>query len=309
MSGNGVIVLGSANLDQIATLPAIPAPGETVLSSARQDRAGGKGLNQAVAAARAGVPTTLLAAVGGDAAGDVLLSEARAAGVDISFVRRVDAATGTAWIMVRPDGENAIVVDPGANGDLRQLTEVECDALARAAVLVVQLEVPLATVSGAVSFARNHGVRVVLNAAPSQPLSADLLAAVDVLVVNEHEVRQLAQTPEATPGDAAAALLTSGAVVVTLGADGALVVRGDSREHVPGVPAEVVDTTGAGDTFTGFLAAGLAVGDDLGEAVRRAVVAGALAVESAGAVPSIPTREQVVERTRAAETLAEGPRP
>jgi ribokinase len=309
MSARRVVVLGSANLDEIALVADIPAPGETVLSGGRQDRAGGKGLNQAVAAVRAGVPTTLLAAVGVDAAGDLLLAEARAAGIDASLVRRVDTATGTAWIMVRSDGENAIVVDAGANRQLRELTDAERAAIGGAAVLVVQLEIPLPTVAEAVSVAHAQGVQVVLNPAPSQTLPADLLAAVDVLVVNEHEARQLAAAAEATSAEAATALLTSvAAVVVTLGADGALVAVAGSQHHVSGIPAEVVDTTGAGDTFTGVLAAALADGEQLIDAVRRAVVAGALAVESAGAVPSIPDSDQVARRLRILDGRTQEPR-
>jgi ribokinase len=283
-----VVVLGSANLDVISTLPSIPAPVETVLSLSREDRAGGKGLNQAVAAARGGAATLLVGAVGSDPAATLLLGEAEAAGIDTSLVRRLPGASGTAWIMVRPDGENAIVVDSGANAAVGSLTDAEAGAIRGARVLVAQLETPLPAVAEAVAVARAAAVTTVLNAAPAQELPDELLAQVDVLVVNQHEARQLSGT--ADPDTAVERLLgLVRAVVVTLGADGALLADACGRRRLPGVPATVVDTTGAGDTFTGVLAAALARGDGLDAAAARAVVAGALAVESAGAVPSIPT--------------------
>jgi len=291
----GVVVLGSANLDLVAAVPTIPPPGVTVLATERDERAGGKGLNQAVAAARAGAHTLLLGAVGEDDAGRRLLDEARYVGVDTRRVRVRAMPTGTAWIMVQPDGENAIVVDGGANASVTALEDDDLAAIAAARVVVAQLETPLSAVQEAAAAAARAGARFVLNAAPSRPLPETLLRDVDVLVVNEHEAADLAG--EADVESAATALLaTVRAVVVTLGADGALVVDADGSRRVPGVPADVVDTTGAGDTFTGVLAAALAAGAGLDAAVRRAVVAGAIAVESAGAVPSIPTAAQVDAR-------------
>ena len=285
MTVHDVVVVGSANLDLIATLERIPAPGETVIALGQDARAGGKGLNQAVASARAGARTAFVAVVGDDDAATVLLDEATAAGIDIAMVRRTSGRSGTAWIMVRADGENAIVVDSGANATLDVLTDDELAVVAAARVLVCQLETPLAAVAQALAAARAAGVRTVLNAAPAGDLPADLLADVDVLVVNEHEARQL--------GDAVS---LAGSVVTTLGAEGAVVLDPSGRRAVPGVPADVVDTTGAGDTFTGVLAASLAAGSDLDAAVARAVVAGALAVERLGAVPAIPTAAQIDER-------------
>jgi len=290
-----VVVLGSANLDLVSTVPTIPAPGETVLSLTRDLRAGGKGLNQAVASSRAGARTLLVGAVGDDEAARLLTTEAEGAGIDTGLVRRVAGPSGTAWIMVRPDGENAIVVDSAANATVENLTEQERVAIAAARVLVTQLETPLAAVTEAATLAREAGVRVVLNAAPARALRDELLACVDVLVVNEHEARHL--SGEGDPGRAAAALeRVVGAVVVTLGAEGALLVDDAGPRRVAGVPATVVDTTGAGDTFTGVLAATLAERASLDNAVARAVVAGALAVESPGAVPSIPTAAQIDRR-------------
>ena len=290
-----VVVLGSANLDVISTLPSIPAPGETVLSLSREDRAGGKGLNQAVAAARGGAATVLVGAVGSDGAGALLLGEAEAAGIDTSLVRRLPGASGTAWIMVRPDGENAIVVDSGANAAVESLTEAEREALSAATVVVAQLETPVSAVAEAAQAAEAGQGLFVLNAAPAQQLPRDLLRRVDVLVVNQHEAATLSGADE-PPAAARALLDTSRAVVVTLGAAGALVADAHGLREVAGVPATVVDTTGAGDTFTGVLAAALAGGADLDAAAARAVVAGALAVEAAGAVPSIPTAAAVDAR-------------
>lgn len=294
-AASDVVVLGSANLDVVSSVPAIPAPGETVLSTGREERPGGKGLNQAVAAARAGARTRLLGAVGDDGAADVLLQVADEAGIDTTLVRRVAGASGTAWIMVRPDGENAIVVDGAANTAVDSLSPDELRAVSTARVLVMQLETPLPSIQEAARSAHDDGARVLLNAAPAQALPDELLSLVDVLVVNEHEARQLSGRD--VPSDAAQVLCGRvGAVVITLGARGALILDADGERTVAGLAARVVDTTGAGDAFTGVLAAGLAAGATLDAAVGRAVVAGALAVEAAGAVPSIPDAAQIEQR-------------
>lgn len=288
----GVVVLGSANLDVYARVPAIPSPGETVLAEGPEHRVGGKGLNQAIASARAGAATTFLGAVGDDDAATTLLAEAEAAGIDTTAVRRVPGASGTAWIVVQPDGENSIVVLGAANRAVTSLTAGERQRIAAGRVLVMQLETPLPAVAEAARVARAHGTTVVLNASPVQELAPDVLGAVDVLVVNEHEAARLG-----VPDDPARA----GAVVVTLGAAGALVADDSGRRRVAGVPAHVVDTTGAGDAFTGVLAATLADGASLDEAVARAVVAGAIAVEREGAVASIPTAADIEARRRELE--------
>jgi ribokinase len=283
-----VTVLGSLNLDVVISVEAVPGAGETVLASGRRRVPGGKGLNQAIAASRAGARTVMIGAVGEDEAGGVLLGAADEAGVDTACVRRVAGPSGTAWVMVQADGDNAIVVDSGANGTMTALRPADLEAVAAGSVLVAQLETPLTAVLEVARAARAAGVRVVLNAAPAADLPADLLRVVDVLVVNEHEARHFSGADRALVG----------ALVVTLGADGALVVDGGGERTVPGVPADVVDTTAAGDTFTGYLAAGLATGASLDEACARAVVAGALAVETAGAVSSIPSARQVDHRSR-----------
>ena len=189
--------------------------------------------------------------------------------------------------MVQADGDNAIVVAAGANGLLDGLRPDDIEAVEGATVLVAQLEVPLAAVLSAARVARSAATKVVLNAAPAQPLPPELLEVVDVLVVNEHEAAELGAAVDSVP-----------VLVVTLGAAGARITDAAGTREVPGIPAKVVDTTGAGDAFTGYLAAGLAAGLALDAAVARAVVAGALAVETAGAVPSIPDAVAVDARSR-----------
>ena len=282
-----VTVLGSLNLDVVIGLGRVPSPGETVLANEQQRVPGGKGLNQAVACARAGARTRMVGAVGDDDAAELLLEAAAGAGVDTGGVRRFAGPSGTAWVMVQEDGDNAIVVAAGANGLLDGLRPDDIEAVEGAAVLVAQLEVPLAAVLSAARVARSAGTTFVLNAAPVRPLPPELLGVVDVLVANEHEAAELGAAADAVP-----------VLVVTLGAAGARITDVAGTREVPGVPAKVVDTTGAGDAFTGYLAAGLAGGLALDAAVERAVVAGALAVETAGAVPSIPDAGSVDARSR-----------
>jgi ribokinase len=280
-----VTVLGSLNLDVVISLDRVPSPGETVLADLQQLMPGGKGLNQAVACARAGARTRMIGAVGDDDAAQLLVDAGAVSGVDVAGVRRVAGPSGTAWVMVQTDGDNAIVVHPGANGTLDGLRPDELEAVEGCAVLLMQLEIPLPAVLSAALLARSAGTTVVLNAAPARALPQQLLEAVDVLVVNEHEAVEL--------GSAAT---SARALVVTLGAAGARLTDADGTRDVPGVAASVVDTTGAGDAFTGYLAAGLAAGVSLDVAAARAVVAGALAVETRGAVPSIPGADAVDAR-------------
>jgi ribokinase len=289
-----VAVLGSANLDLVYDVERIPAPGETVLSLGFASFPGGKGNNQAVAAARAGADTRLITSLGRDEHGDRLAAEARAAGITL-LDRRTDAPTGTASIYVDRRGENSIVVNSGANAELTDLTAVEREAIAEADVLVLQLETPVPTVAEAVRVAKAAGTRVVLNAAPSTAVPPQVLRDVDVLVVNEHEAAELAG-----PGtDPMAALTGHGcAVIITLGAEGALVgVPGEAAVPVPAYTVDAVDTTGAGDTFVGAFAAALD-GEGLEALVAAtgfATAAAAISVQRKGAVPSIPTLEEVRE--------------
>lgn len=270
-----VCVVGSANLDIVATSPRLPAPGETVLGTSYAEHAGGKGLNQAVAAARAGARTTFVAAVGDDDAGRRLLDALTQAGVDTGSVTVAAEPTGRAVITVDDHGENSIVVVPGANA------AVTGAPVPRSRVVLVQLEIPRSAVVAALRAGRAMAAVTILNPAPAAPLDADLLGLVDVLVPNEHELAALEP-----PGR----LLTRGVgtVVTTLGSAGVRVVSAAQEWHQPPFAVTPVDTTAAGDAFCGALAARLAAGEALDAAVRFAAAAGALATTVPGAVPSIP---------------------
>lgn len=276
-----VVIVGSANVDQVFRVSAIPTPGETVLSHGFSVALGGKGQNQAVAAARAGAATSFVAAVGDDAFGASVREGLGADGI-AAAVRTVDAPTGTALIAVDGSGENTIIVEAGANA-LLELTADDEAAIASADVLVLQLEIPLETVARAARVARAAGTRVLLNAAPIRELPAELLSDVDILVVNETEGAFLARS-----GDVAD---LAPVVIVTLGAAGAVAhERGQDDVRVPAPKVTAVDATGAGDTFCGALAARLSEGGTLDESLRFAVAAASLSVQQHGAVPSIPSR-------------------
>lgn len=292
-----VVVLGSANVDMVLNVDRYPVGGETVSASDIREVAGGKGLNQAIAAARAGARTAFVGAVGADESGRKLLETLREEHVDVSAVRTVEAPTGRAIVVVQPSGENTIFVVQGANAAVALGPEA-LRVLGSGKVVVAQLEIPVAVVAEGFAVGRRAGASVLLNAAPAVPLQPDFLDGLDVLVVNEHEAVMLGERPD--PLDAAGVLSRSvGSTIVTLGAEGAAAVTGSGTvDRVPGIPAEAVDTTGAGDTFVGFLAASIAKGVRSSEALRLAVVAGALAVESPGAVPSIPTRALALERIK-----------
>lgn len=289
-----VIVVGSANVDQVFRVERIPGPGETVLSTGLSTARGGKGQNQVVAAARAGATASFVAAVGTDEFGAMTLAGLEADGVDTALVRRVDRPTGTALIAVDDHGENTIIVEPGANAALVGLDEKDAAAIVSASVLVLQLEIPLETVVAAAETARSAGTTVVLNAAPIRDLADDVLALVDVLVVNEHEAAHLAAARGGDLGDLISVVPT---VIVTRGAQGAeLHSRTSEVVQVPAPRVVAVDATGAGDTFCGAFAAALAEGMTPDAALRFAVVAASLSVERRGAVPSIPFRAAIDER-------------
>ncbi|MFI8939875.1 ribokinase [Streptomyces syringium] len=291
-----VLVIGSANADLTVRVDRRPGAGETVHGTDLVESAGGKGANQAAAAARLGARTALLARIGDDAYGELLLTAQREAGTEVRHVLvEAGARTGTALIVVGPDGDNSIVVSPGANDRLtpEDVTSAR-ETVAASAVLSLQLEIPLATVRAAVAVARETGTRVVLNPSPTPDrLEPELLAAADPLVVNEHEARQLSGLTDGIPAEWARALRNRGArsVVVTLGGDGALALDHADAEPVtvPGTAVKAVDTTGAGDAFTGALAVRLAAGTPLAAAARFAVRVGAASVTKAGAQPSYPT--------------------
>ncbi|WP_371631116.1 ribokinase [Streptomyces sp. NBC_00341] len=296
-----LLVVGSANADLVVGVDRRPAAGETVLGSDLAVHPGGKGANQAVAAARLGARTALLARVGDDAHGRLLLESQRSAGVDTTGVLVGGAPTGVALITVDPTGDNSIVVSPGANA---RLTPADIRAaaplLAAARVVSVQLEIPLETV---VETARvlPAGTRLVLNPSPPAPLPAEVLAACDPLVVNEHEARFiLGQGAGTTPESWARALTALGprSVVITLGAGGALAADTRTGEcvRVPSPEVDAVDTTGAGDAFTAALAWRLGLGEELPMATALAVRVGAAAVTRQGAQASFPTAEEIGAR-------------
>jgi ribokinase len=296
-----VCVVGSINLDRVLRVARIPGPGETLLGDAVLTFRGGKGGNQAVAAARSGASTTFLGAVGRDADGEALLQGLQEAGIR-PLVRRVDRPSGTAWITLGDDGENTIVVIPGANGALEELGEDELDAVRAARVVLLQQEIPEPTVAAATAAAARAGATVVLNAAPSRPRDAVPLPDVSVLVVNEHEAADLLGGAMEPRPAAEALLAVVPAVVVTVGGEGAVVaVRGAEPVHLPARRVPVVDTTGAGDAFCGALAAeldrreagGVPGLDRLVAAAAYASDVAALAVQREGAQAGTPTREEV----------------
>ncbi|WP_296611847.1 ribokinase [Sphingomonas sp.] len=283
-----VLIAGSANADFVVRAGRIPAAGETVLGGDLAIFPGGKGANQAVAAARAGgVATRMVAAMGDDDPARLIAASLADAGVALD-IRRSARSTGAALITVSDAGENAITVAPGANSDLGPDDLPDLDGIAW---LVMQLETPLDTVSAFARAARDRGVKVLLNAAPARALPAGLLAVVDLLVVNEDELGMLA----GTQGSLAEQLARTGVgiTVVTLGGRGACARVGQDYVLQPAFAVTPVDTTAAGDTFCGVLAAGLAEGLDLPAALARAAAAGALATTKAGAQSSIPSRAEM----------------
>ena len=283
-----VLVIGSANADLVVPAERRPGAGETVLGGDTVIMPGGKGANTAVAAGKLGADVALLGAIGDDHYGAMLLESLRGAGVHTDLIRTTERPTGIAYITVTPDGENSILVSPGANHALEP-ADVE-GALAGVKIVVASLEVPVRTVERAVVAAASAGVRTLLNLSPATRISDAALASLDVLLVNEHEATWLLG-----PGADPAKLLDLGprAAVVTLGARGALVLTSDGAAEVPSPEVEAVDTTGAGDGFTGAFAAALAGGAGLEAAARQAVRVAAISVTRRGAQPSYPSAEEL----------------
>jgi ribokinase len=295
-----VFVLGSINQDFVLKVERRPNPGETVTNAELSTHNGGKGANQAAAAAFLGASVAFLGRVGDDEFGEPLVRALGEKGIDTSLVERASGvATGAAFITVTPDGENAITVAPGAN---RSLTPASVDAASEtigdARVLVAQMEVPVKTVRRAVEVAAERGTRALVNLAPVLEVPRELLERLDPLVVNEHEATfLLGSEVEGVEGALAAVpeLLSLGprSAVITVGEAGAVFASGESTEHLPAPKVEVVDTTGAGDAFVGALAVQLARDASLEEAVAYAVRAGAAAVTKEGAQGALPTPEVV----------------
>ncbi|WP_404869935.1 ribokinase [Kitasatospora griseola] len=294
---SSITVVGSVNRDLVLTVQDLPRPGETVLAERFVEGVGGKGANQAVAAARLGSRVRLVARVGADA--ETILRALATEGVDVTAVLpAADASTGIASVVVDRAGENTIVVNPGANAALT-VADLPEQLSGAGEVLLVQHEIAPEVVAAAVLRAREQGGTVVLNPAPARPVGSDVLAAVDVLVPNLGELATLLDVARPTGPDGARDLLERaelpcGAVVVTLGADGALVKQpGRPAVHLPAPVVDAVDTVGAGDTFCGALADSLARGGDLLSAAERAVRAASLAVTGLGAQSSMPTAAQL----------------
>ncbi|HEY85082.1 MAG TPA: ribokinase, partial [Chloroflexi bacterium] len=292
MTESIITVVGSLNMDLVARSPHIPQPGETIIGGELYTLPGGKGANQAVAAARLGAATAMVGRVGQDAFAAPLLENLAAANIDYTFVQQDAAnATGAALIVVDDAGENSIVVTPGANHQLSPADVVAAEAvIAGAKVLLLQLEIPLESVIKAAQLAQARGVTVILNPAPAQALPPELLHAVDILVPNETETEILTEMPvnNQTEAEAAAANLRDqgvATVILTLGSRGALLVDGNQRALIPPFSITPVDTTAAGDAFAGGLAVALAEGRALPEAVRWGNAAGALAATKLGAQP------------------------
>jgi len=292
-----VSVVGSANLDLVVAAPTLPAPGETVLGHDFTQVPGGKGANQAVAAARAGARCGFIGAVGEDSFGQMLRDNLVAAQVDVSRLRVVPEPSGVALIAVDERAENIIVVAPGANGTVHRLDPADQAAIADADVLLLQLEIPLSAVIQSAEVARAAGTLTVLNAAPARRLPAELLAAVDVLVVNQGEAAVVSGRggAAAPPDELLPALLAVvPRVVMTLGAHGAAYAdREGARLDVPAPRIEAVDTTAAGDAFTGALAVALAERRPIQTALRWACAAGAACAQRPGASTALPIRDNI----------------
>lgn len=294
-----ILVVGSLNADLVVRSPRFPKPGETISGEDLRIIPGGKGANQAVAAARQSASVAMVGRVGNDSFGPDLINNLKQNNVETSHVKiDPESATGTATIIVDASGQNSIVLSPGSNGRVSP-ADLEDVSFSDHELLLLQLEIPIETVRSAAKRARESGLRVVLNPAPAvSALPAELLSLSNFLVPNEGELSLLTgQAVHDIPSaeKAARSLLERGTqnVIVTLGASGALVVNNELTRHIPSFDVEVVDTTAAGDAFIGGFASALLENRSLEEAVRYGCACGALAVTKFGAQPSLPTREDV----------------
>lgn len=292
-----IVVIGSINLDLIVAVERLPKPGETVPGRDFVTAPGGKGANQALAAARAGAATRMVGAVGDDAFAEEALALLKGAGVGLSGLYRAETATGTAHILVERSGENTIAVVPGANAEVSPL-HVRQAALSPGNHVLLQLEVPIATVDAALRAVRSAGAVSLLNTAPYREEAASLLGDADYVIANETEFDLYADALALKGNDRQARMCdfsvrTGRTVIVTLGADGVWAATPETFLSVPTIRIDPVDTVGAGDTFCGYLATQLASGHGLEQSLRQAAVAGALACLKPGAQPAIPHRTEV----------------
>jgi len=294
-----ILVIGSSNTDMIVQVPRIPGPGETILGGVLKTAPGGKGANQAVAARRAGGEVCFVACVGNDVFGDHATSDFVRTGINVSFMRRKSGPSGVALIFVAKYGQNSIAVVPGANSQLARADVARARSMFQEAdVLLLQLEIPMPTVIATINEAVKAELPIILNPAPAQRLSDELLRHVSILTPNETESEQLTGVKVgnlASAKRAAHALHRRGveSVVITLGARGAFVSDGKTQEMIPGFPVKAVDSTAAGDVFNGAIAVGLAERMDLRAAVRFANAAAAISVTRLGAQPSAPKRKEI----------------
>lgn len=295
-----ILVVGSLNADLVVRSPRFPKPGETISGEDLQIIPGGKGANQAVAAARQGASVAMVGRVGKDSFGPDLINNLKKNNVDTSHVQTdPDSATGTAIIVVDANGQNSIVLSPGGNGRVKP-SDLDDVSFSDYKLLLLQLEIPTEAVLSAARRARESGVRVLLNPAPAGRLPDELLSLPDFILPNETELSLLTELPVhdiPSAEKAAQALLARGIqnVIVTLGANGALIVDNKLTKHIPPFKVEVVDTTAAGDAFIGGFASALLENKSLEEAVRYGCACGALATTKFGAQPSLPTRAETEE--------------
>lgn len=301
-----IVVVGSLNVDIVVPVPHLPAPGETIAGDRHLKTLGGKGANQAVAAARLGSSVAIVGRLGADAEGDACLEGLREAGADTTHVARdEEVGTGVALIAVDPAGENTIVVGPGSNARLSGDDVRRAEPMLRsAAVTLVQLEIPMAAVE---ETARLAGGTLILNPAPAKPVPQRVLERVDILTPNEVELGMLSGLEVRTEDEVVAAarsLKGPDAVAVTLGKRGVILVTAEDAVHVPAIEIEAVDTTAAGDAFCGGLADALVRGSKLVDAVRWAVATACLSATRMGAQPSLPTRQEVLEMAGVSEAGA-----
>ena len=297
-----IVVLGSSNIDIVAKMKSLPLPGETVGNARLKEANGGKGANQAVAAARLGGDVTFLTCLGDDLNGHKLKMDFSTDGIDTQYIKfSQDSPTGTALIFVAETGENSIAVIPGANSDFRpEDVEKLAEPIKRAEYLLLQQEIPSETVSAAIELASEAGVKVVLNPAPMRPISDEILSKIYLITPNETEAAKIVDRPVETEADAieAAKLLKAKGVknvIITLGSKGSLVFGSEKAVIVPARKVTAVDTTAAGDVYNGALVTALSENKSLEEAARFATICSSISVTRLGAQPSIPYRKEVDE--------------
>jgi ribokinase len=293
MTGRKVTVIGSINMDLVTSTTQIPKVGETVLGNSFHSIPGGKGANQAVAAARLGADVTMIAAVGNDSFGKTLVEHLTNEGINTENIIKVkDTSTGIASIIVS-EADNSIIVVPGANNHVTpEGIEKHEDKIINSDIILLQLEIPVKSVIRAVELAKKHGVRTILNPAPIQKLPKELLEMVDYLTPNEHEQALLFDSIGGTEEELAK---YKEKCIVTKGSKGVMIYKNGEKNEIPSIQVEAVDTTGAGDSFNGALAVALCDGLEIEEACRFANVVGAISVTKLGAQTGMPTKKEVEE--------------